>query len=129
MGISPRVIIRGALMAIAAVTLVAVTFVASGAMAAEFFAGGRSLASELLVSKTQIGILKADDKADGDCRQRSFLNARVLSDPVIVPAGGASERKWKEYWTLDRCGAKIGYFVYFTEVGSGGAYFSFINSK
>jgi hypothetical protein len=115
--------IRGALIALAAAC------VASGALAAEFFVGGRSLASELLVSKTQIGILKADDKADGNCDQRRFLNARVLSDPVIVPAGGASERKWKEYWTLERCGAKIGYFVYFTEVGSGGAYFSFVNSK
>ena len=121
---SPRVIVRGAVVAIAAAGLAA-----SGAFATEFFAAGKSLASELLVSKTQIRILNADDEADGNCHQRRFLNARVLSEPVTVPAKGTSERKWQEYWTLDRCGAKIGYFVYFTEVGSGGAYFSFIHSK
>ncbi len=121
---SSRVMVRSAVVAIAAAGLAA-----SGAFATEFFVGGKSLASELLVSKTQIGILKADDKADGNCQQRRFLNARVLSEPVTVAAKGATKRKWQEYWTLDRCGAKIGYFVYFTEVGSGGAYFSFVNSE
>jgi hypothetical protein len=37
-----------------------------------------------------------------------------------------NERKWIERWVLDRCGSQVTYDVYFTEVGQGGAIFTFL---
>ncbi len=33
--------------------------------------------------------------------------------------------KWQEQWVLNRCGTQVGYRVFFTDVGDGGAYFAF----
>ncbi len=99
------------------------------AAAAEYFAYGQSIASELLVSRTQRRILSTDDRADGSCNQRRFINATVVKAPEVRAVNGAiPERKWQEYWTLERCGLEVGYWVFFTEVGEGGAYFSILNN-
>ena len=40
-----------------------------------------------------------------------------------------NERKWIERWVMDRCGDHVTYDVYFTEVGDGGAIFSFLEVR
>ena len=45
-------------------------------------------------------------------------NPRVVDETL-------NERKWIERWVLNRCGAHVTYDVYFTEVGDGGAIFTF----
>ena len=105
-------------------------FDADRALAQDYFVSGESMASNLIVNRTQTRILRADDKADGKCAQRTFIRATVVKDPVTkVNGASVSERKWQEYWSLDRCGTEIGYWVFFTEVGDGGAYFSILSSE
>lgn len=90
---------------------------------------GRSLASALLQNRTQTRILKADDKVDIACKDKHFAAAQVVKAPeVIAVSTRVSERKWQEQWTLVRCGQTVGYRVFFTEVGKGGAYFSFVQT-
>lgn len=86
-----------------------------------------SLASDFLQSKTQMHILDDDDKVAPNCQQKRFVKAAVVRMPTVNAAGkGVTERKWTEQWTLDRCGTAVPYYVYFTEVGKGGAYFSVV---
>ncbi len=86
-----------------------------------------SLASEFLQSKTQMHILDDDDKVAPSCQKKRFVKADVVRKPTVNAVGkGVSERKWTEQWTLDRCGTTVPYYVYFTEVGQGGAYFSVV---
>jgi hypothetical protein len=100
------------------------------ALAQDFFVTGKSMASELIVNRTQTRILRADDKVDGNCNQRKFTNAKVVKQPETkINGASVPERKWQEYWSLDRCGTEIGYWVFFTEVGQGGAYFSILSSE
>lgn len=87
---------------------------------------GRSLASELIQARAQQRILKDDDAADTSCRQRHFAKAEVIREPEVQSQGKIAETKWQEQWTLVRCGQAIGYRVFFTEVGLGGAYFSVV---
>ena len=90
---------------------------------------GTSLASSLVQSRTQVRILKADDKQDNACRDKRFLEAEVITQPSVrTVSATVSERKWQEQWTLERCGDPVGYRVFFTEVGDGGAYFSFVQT-
>ena len=84
-----------------------------------------SLASELLQSRAQLRIYRHDDQADLSCQSRNFIAAKVVRQPRIVDEK-LNERKWIERWVLDRCGAHVTYDVYFTEVGKGGAIFSFL---
>lgn len=103
---------------------------ADRALAQDYFVSGKSMASSLIVNRTQTRILRADDKADGTCDQRKFIRATVVKDPVTkINGASVAERKWQEYWRLDRCGTEIGYWVFFTEVGDGGAYFSILRSE
>lgn len=104
-------------------------------MAGSAFAGSSgstynigSLASEFLQSKTQMHILDDDDKVAPGCQQKRFVKADVVRKPSVNAVGGkgVTERKWTEQWTLDRCGTTVPYYVYFTEVGKGGAYFSVV---
>ena len=83
-----------------------------------------SLASNLLQSRAQLRIFRHDDEVDLSCQSRAFVGAEVVSQPRMIDKD-LDERKWLERWVLDRCGAEVSYHVFFTEVGEGGAYFSF----
>ena len=85
-----------------------------------------SIAPSLLKSKTQIRILKHDDEQAADCRKKAFAAAEIITRPVEV---GHNQRKWQEQWVLNRCGAQIGYRVFFTDVGDGGAFFAFTQTN
>ena len=63
-----------------------------------------SLASDLLQSRAQLRIYRHDDQADLACQSRNFVAAKVVRTP-------------RDHVTYD---------VYFTEVGEGGAIFSFL---
>jgi len=84
-----------------------------------------SLASDLLQSKAQLRIFRHDDQADLGCQSRNFVAAKVMRTPRVVNET-LNERKWIERWVLNRCGDRVTYDVYFTEVGQGGAIFSFL---
>jgi hypothetical protein len=84
-----------------------------------------SLASQFLQSRAQIRIYRYDDQADLACQSRSFVAAKVVRHPHVVD-DTLNERKWIERWVMDRCGDQVVYDVYFTEVGKGGAIFSFL---
>jgi hypothetical protein len=84
-----------------------------------------SLASALLQSRAQLRIFRHDDQADLGCQSRNFVAAKVMRTPRVVNET-LNERKWIERWVLDRCGDRVTYDVYFTEVGQGGAIFSFL---
>lgn len=84
-----------------------------------------SLASDLLQSRAQLRIFRHDDQADLGCDNRNFVGAKVVRTPRVVNES-LDERKWIERWVLDRCGSHVIYDVYFTEVGQGGAIFSFL---
>jgi hypothetical protein len=86
---------------------------------------GSSLASSFLQSRAQIRIFRYDDQADLACQSRSFVAAKVVRQPRVVN-DQLKERKWIERWVMDRCGDHVTYDVYFTEVGEGGAIFSFL---
>jgi len=85
-----------------------------------------SLASPFLQSKTQITILVQDDQAAPACQSKHFVKASPAEAPAVNSIGSITERKWREMWTLDRCGSKVNYWVYFTEVGNGGAYYAIV---
>lgn len=83
-----------------------------------------SIASALLKQKTQIRILRHDDSVS-NCANKSFASAAVVTQPRSESSGnGVSMRKWQEQWVLNRCGTQVGYRVFFTDAGDGGAYFS-----
>jgi hypothetical protein len=84
-----------------------------------------SIASDLLQSKAQIRIFRHDDQADLACQSRNFVTTSVVRSPRVVNET-LNERKWIERWVLDRCGSQVTYDVYFTEVGQGGAIFTFL---
>jgi len=84
-----------------------------------------SLASDLLRSKAQLRIFRHDDQADLGCQSRNFVTTKVMRTPRVVNKT-LNERKWIERWVLNRCGSHVTYDVYFTEVGQGGAIFSFL---
>jgi hypothetical protein len=85
-----------------------------------------SMAPSLLKTKTQIRILKHDDEQASACRQKSFAAAEIITRPSDA---GHGQRKWQEQWVLDRCGTPVGYRVFFTDVGDGGAYFAFTQTN
>lgn len=110
--------------------VLAATLLTGGLFATPVLAQGASLASSLVESRAQLRILKEDDKQDAACAERHFTNTEVVTEPTVkVVSAAVSERKWQEQWTLERCGAAIGYRVFFTEVGDGGAYFSFLRTE
>ncbi|MEQ9639686.1 MAG: hypothetical protein RIM84_06630 [Alphaproteobacteria bacterium] len=82
----------------------------------------RSIATPLLKTKTQFRILKHDDELASNCDEKSFASAKIITSPIEVSAG---KKKWQEQWVLDRCGTAVGYRIFFTDVGDGGAYFAF----
>ena len=85
-----------------------------------------SLASPFLQSKTQITILGQDDQAAPNCRDKKFVKASPAEAPSLRSIGAVTEKKWREMWTLDRCGNQVNYWVFFTEVGNGGAYYAIV---
>ena len=86
---------------------------------------GRSLASTLVRSRTAARILKTEDQTGAPCKDWRFVAAEVVKVPSVIPVSAeVKKRKWQEQWTLERCGASVGYRVFFTEVGKGGTYFS-----
>lgn len=95
---------------------------AAGAENAEFLE--ESLASLLLQSRAQLRIFRYDDQKDLNCQNRRFVKAKVVHQPRVVSTS-REERKWIERWVLNRCGTEVSYHVYFTDVGDGGAFFSF----
>jgi hypothetical protein len=88
-----------------------------------------SVASEFLQSKTLANILSREDLAAPSCATHHWLKATVVSEPVSTTKDSVTERKWTERWFFDRCGKQVFYWVFFTEVGQGGAYVSLINPK
>jgi len=88
-----------------------------------------SLASQFLQSKTQITVLEHDDEASPGCQDRHFIKAAPLATPVSRAIGKFTERKWREIWTLARCGTNVYYLIFFTEEGSGGAYYATVGPK
>lgn len=98
--------------------------------AQDYFRDGESLASKLMVNRTQTRILKVEDRAAPACPDRIFLDAVVVKAPKVTRRKpSVPETKWQEYWRVDRCGATVGYWVFFTEVGGGGAYFSILGQE
>ncbi len=85
-----------------------------------------SLASPFLQSKTQITILGQDDQKVPGCQQKQFVKAAPAEAPTVRSLGSVTEKKWREMWTLDRCGEQVNYWVFFTEVGNGGAYYAIV---
>ena len=83
-----------------------------------------SLATDLVQSRAQISIFKHDDQMDLSCQERRFVDSEVRTRPRVVNKT-LNERKWVERWSLERCGQRISYDVYFTLVGDGGAFYSF----
>jgi len=87
-----------------------------------------SIASTFLQSRAQIRIYRHDDQVDLTCQSRSFVTAQVVRKPHVVD-DKLNERKWIERWVMDRCGDQVTYDVYFTEVGKGGAIFTFLEVR
>ena len=58
-----------------------------------------------------------------------MLKAAVIGEPISTTRNAVTERKWTERWFFDRCGKEVFYWVFFTEVGEGGAYVSLIDPK
>jgi outer membrane protein OmpA-like peptidoglycan-associated protein len=85
-----------------------------------------SLASQFLQSKTRMTVLDRDDKAASACREKHFVKADPAGAPVATVIKGITERKWQEVWTLTRCGANVYYMIFFTEEGSGGAFYAIV---
>lgn len=83
-----------------------------------------SLASDLVRSRAQISIFRYDDQQDLNCVDKRIVGSSVVNRPRVVNQE-LNERKWIERWALDRCGQEVQYHVYFTEVGAGGAFYSF----
>ena len=99
----------------------------AGAEAAEDVTFDPSLASPLLQSKAQIRIFAVDDAADVTCKSRKFVDVDVVTQPQVVQlAPKVRQKKWQEQWTMERCGEPIGYRMFFTDLGDGGAYFSYL---
>ena len=116
----------GSCFLLAAGLAIALSGPASGpARAGEANAFGASLASDLLKSRAQLRIYRHDDQADLACQSRNFVAAKVVRSPWVANET-LNERKWIERWVMDRCGDRVTYDVYFTEVGQGGAIFSFL---
>ena len=113
--------LRGALVVTAAVAGLA----AGRAQAGNYDIG--SIASPFLQSKTQITILSHDDLAAPTSNQKRFVHIDADPQPVLAKTGAVAERKWKEDWTLERCGTQVHYWVFFTEVGAGGAYYAIVD--
>jgi outer membrane protein OmpA-like peptidoglycan-associated protein len=88
-----------------------------------------SLASQFLQSKTRISVLDRDDKAASGCGERDFIKADPIRPPVLRVTKGITERKWQEMWTLARCGTNVYYMIFFTEEGSGGAYYAIVGPQ
>lgn len=81
-----------------------------------------SMATPLLKSRTQVRILKHDDRLAGRCANKRFASAEIITRPTDA---GSGQKKWQEQWVLNRCGTPVGYRVFFTDVGDGGAFFAF----
>lgn len=100
--------------------------IAAGAQAADDPIFDPSLASPLLQSKAQIRIFAVDDAADTSCKARKFVDVDVVTQPSLVQLSPkVRQKKWQEQWTIERCGQEIGYRMFFTDLGDGGAYFSY----
>ena len=115
-------------MAVAAAAVAAVV-AASGAQAGSAGSGTYdigSLATPFLQSKTQITILGQDDQVAPSCQSKHFVKASPAEAPAFRSIGAVTEKKWREMWTLDRCGSQVNYWVFFTEVGQGGAYYAIV---
>jgi hypothetical protein len=112
---------------LAAAVLLGAAGIAGSAQAGNYDMG--SLASQFLQSKTEMTILSHDDQAAPDCKAKSFVKANPTVSPSIRKVGAVAERKWQEQWTLDRCGSHVNYWVFFTEVGNGGAYYSIVDPQ
>ena len=101
--------------------------VAGGAKADSYDIG--SLASQFLQSKTRITVLDRDDKAAAGCQEKHFVKADPVRPPVLRVIKGITERKWQEMWTLARCGANVYYMIFFSEEGSGGAFYAIVGPQ
>lgn len=112
--------------AIAALTVMAFT---QGPAVADERAGNGSLATSLLESRAQVRILRHDDRVHGGCPEKAFDGVSLVKAPSkgrnTRKAEVVVETKWQEDWSLDRCGEKVRYRVFFTDVGDAGAYFAF----
>ena len=101
-----------------------ITAVPTSARAAKSDPLAASLASDLVQNRAQISIFRHDDRKDLSCKDKHFVSSVVVNQPRVVNQK-LNERKWIERWSLDRCGRKVQYHVYFTVVGDGGAFYSF----
>ncbi|HYB08668.1 MAG TPA: OmpA family protein [Alphaproteobacteria bacterium] len=88
-----------------------------------------SLASQFLQSKTQATVLEHDDVASPECQDKHFVKAAPVGSPTSHVSGKITERKWREIWTLTRCGTNVYYLIFFTEEGNGGAYYALVGPK
>jgi hypothetical protein len=111
--------------AAAALAFAALAASSLGAQAGNYNLG--SLASEFLQSKTEMTILSHDDLAAPNCAQKHFIRATPNGAPTSNYTGAVEERKWTEQWTLNRCGIEVNYWVFFTVVGMGGAYYAIVD--
>lgn len=101
-----------------------------GAAAQSYFREGESRASKLMVNRTQTRILKVEDRAAPACADKVFLDAVIVKAPEVTrKKPSVIETKWQEFWRVDRCGDTVGYWVFFTEVGGGGSYFSILSQE
>ena len=107
------------------VTLLGAVAIIGNAHAGNYDTG--SLASEFLQSRTQVTILSHDDEAAPNCKEKHFVKVTLAVLPTEQSTGAVTERKWQEQWTLNRCGTQVSYYIFFTEVGKGGAYYSIVD--
>ncbi len=85
-----------------------------------------SLASPFLQSETRTSVLDRDDKADAACQEKLFTKADPVRAPDVRVSGAITERRWREIWTLARCGTDVYYMIFFTEEGGGGASYAIV---
>jgi outer membrane protein OmpA-like peptidoglycan-associated protein len=88
-----------------------------------------SHASQFLQSKTRMSVLERDDKADAGCQDKRFVRADPFRATELRMIGKVTERKWREIWTLARCGTDVDYMIIFTEVGDGGASYAIVGPQ
>jgi outer membrane protein OmpA-like peptidoglycan-associated protein len=70
-----------------------------------------------------------DDKVAAGCQDKHFVKVSLFRALESYVVSKITERKWREIWTLVRCGNDVDYMLIFTEAGSGGASYAILGPK
>ena len=113
------------------IVMLAVSSLSAAAAAGDDFdfQKGSSLASALAQSRAQNRILLTENKVSG-CAERDFVSAEIVKQPgMLAKTAEVNQKKWREQWTVSRCGEQVGYLIFFTEIGIGGSFFSIVENE